>query len=44
MAANVYDSILLFGDSITEGGWAVGAFAQRLAGLLIILTYPLKAS
>jgi len=33
MAANIYDSILLFGDSIIEGGWAAGGLAQRLAGL-----------
>jgi len=31
MAANVYDSIMLFGDSITEGGWVAGGLAQRLA-------------
>jgi len=31
MAANIYDSILLFGDSITEEGWAAGGLAQRLA-------------
>lgn len=37
MAANIYDSILLFGDSITEGGWTAGGLAQRLAGLFIIL-------
>ena len=32
MAANVYDTVLLTGDSITEGGWAPGGLAQRLAG------------
>jgi len=31
MAASVQDSILLFGDSLTEGGWVEGGFAQLLA-------------
>ena len=31
MAAAVQDAIMLFGDSITQGGWEPGAFAQRLA-------------
>jgi hypothetical protein len=44
MAANFYDSILLFGDSITEGGWAAGALAQRLAGLLVLLTCLLEVA
>jgi hypothetical protein len=32
MAANVQDVIMLVGDSLTEGGWAQGGFAQLLAG------------
>ena len=32
MAANVLDSILLFGDSITQEGWMPGGHAQLLAG------------
>ncbi|KAF9507774.1 hypothetical protein BS47DRAFT_277948 [Hydnum rufescens UP504] len=31
MAANVLDSIMLFGDSITEHGWMPGGHAQLLA-------------
>jgi hypothetical protein len=31
MAAAVQDVIMLLGDSITQGGWEPGAFAQRLA-------------
>jgi hypothetical protein len=31
MAAAVQDVIMLLGDSITQGGWESGAFAQRLA-------------
>jgi len=31
MAANVQDAIMLFGDSLTQGGWEPNAFAQRLA-------------
>lgn len=31
MAANVLDTIVLFGDSITQGGWQPHGFAQRLA-------------
>ncbi|KAI6036077.1 SGNH hydrolase-type esterase domain-containing protein [Pisolithus microcarpus] len=31
MAANTHDVIMLFGDSITQGGWVPGGFAQRLA-------------
>ncbi|GAB1517379.1 isoamyl acetate-hydrolyzing esterase [Rhizoctonia solani] len=31
MAANALDSIMLFGDSLTQGGWEPGGFAQRLA-------------
>ncbi|KAF8325441.1 SGNH hydrolase-type esterase domain-containing protein [Cantharellus anzutake] len=31
MAANIQDSILLFGDSITQSGWCEGGFAQLLA-------------
>lgn len=31
MAANVMKAILLFGDSITQGGWQPYGFAQRLA-------------
>ncbi|KAF8520171.1 GDSL Lipase/Acylhydrolase [Hysterangium stoloniferum] len=31
MAANVLDTIVLFGDSITQGGWQPEGFAQRLA-------------
>ena len=31
MAANVMDTILLFGDSITQWGWQPQGFAQRLA-------------
>jgi hypothetical protein len=30
--APVMDSFVLFGDSITQGGWESGAFAQKLAG------------
>lgn len=31
MTAYVQDAIVLFGDSITQGGWAEGGIAQRLA-------------
>ena len=31
MAAAVQDVIMLLGDSITQGGWEPGGFAQRLA-------------
>jgi len=31
MSASVLDAIVLFGDSITQGGWQPGGFAQRLA-------------
>ncbi|KAF7363302.1 GDSL Lipase/Acylhydrolase [Mycena sanguinolenta] len=31
MAANVHDVIMLFGDSITQAGWAEDGFAARLA-------------
>jgi hypothetical protein len=31
MAANALDTIMLFGDSITQGGWQPHGFAQRLA-------------
>ncbi|KIJ44177.1 hypothetical protein M422DRAFT_779656 [Sphaerobolus stellatus SS14] len=31
MSANVQDTIVLFGDSITQGGWQPNGFAQRLA-------------
>jgi len=31
MAANALDTIMLLGDSITQGGWQAGGFAQRLA-------------
>ncbi|KAF8590483.1 GDSL Lipase/Acylhydrolase [Ramaria rubella] len=31
MAANVLDTILLYGDSITQGGWQPHGFAQSLA-------------
>jgi len=31
MSASVQDAILLFGDSLTEGGWVEGGFAQLLA-------------
>lgn len=33
MAANVYDSIMLFGDSITQMSWVEGGLAQRLSGM-----------
>lgn len=32
MIANLYDSILLTGDSITDMSWMTGGLAQRLAG------------
>jgi hypothetical protein len=32
MAAYVQDAIVLLGDSITQSGWQVYGFAQRLAG------------
>jgi lysophospholipase L1-like esterase len=31
MAANVQDVIMLFGDSLTQGGWEPNGFGQRLA-------------
>lgn len=31
MAAPIMDTIMLLGDSITQGGWQAGGFAQRLA-------------
>lgn len=31
MAANVQDVIMLFGDSITQGGWDDGGFGQKLS-------------
>ena len=33
MAANVHDVFMLFGDSITQGGWEPGlnGFGQRLS-------------
>ncbi|KAB5589267.1 hypothetical protein CTheo_7284 [Ceratobasidium theobromae] len=31
MAANALDCIMLLGDSLTQGGWEPGGFAQRLA-------------
>ncbi|KAG8714709.1 hypothetical protein FRC08_011539 [Ceratobasidium sp. 394] len=31
MAANTLDCIMLLGDSLTQGGWEPGGFAQRLA-------------
>ncbi|KAH7102210.1 GDSL Lipase/Acylhydrolase [Auriculariales sp. MPI-PUGE-AT-0066] len=31
MTSNQLDTIVLFGDSITQGGWEAGGFAQRLA-------------
>ncbi|KAG8876031.1 hypothetical protein FRB98_007503 [Tulasnella sp. 332] len=31
MAFGPLDTILLFGDSLTQGGWEAGGFAQRLA-------------
>ena len=33
MAANILDSIVLFGDSLTEVGWMEGGFAHLLAGM-----------
>ncbi|KAF7338427.1 GDSL Lipase/Acylhydrolase [Mycena venus] len=33
MAANVQDVIMLFGDSITQAGWAEDAFGARLANV-----------
>ena len=35
MAANVQDVFLLFGDSITQGGWEpeLNAFGQRLSSM-----------
>ena len=34
MTAYIQDAIVLFGDSITQGGWEAGGFAQRLARVL----------
>jgi hypothetical protein len=31
MAANIQDVIMLFGDSITQGGWEEGAFGHKLS-------------
>ncbi|KIO17862.1 hypothetical protein M407DRAFT_84542, partial [Tulasnella calospora MUT 4182] len=31
MPTKIVDQILLFGDSITQGAWEEGGFAQRLA-------------
>lgn len=31
MVSNVQDSIMLLGDSLTQGGWEPNGFAQRLA-------------
>jgi len=39
MAATTQDVIMLVGDSITEGGWAQGGFAQLLAGAQITSTW-----
>jgi len=33
MAANTQDVIMLFGDSLTQGGWEPSGFAQRLASV-----------
>ena len=29
--AAIYDTVVLFGDSITQGAWDVGGFGARLA-------------
>ncbi|KAF8843612.1 SGNH hydrolase [Paxillus ammoniavirescens] len=35
MAANIQDVIMLFGDSLTQGGWEPLGFAQRLASAYV---------
>jgi hypothetical protein len=39
MAANIQDVIMLFGDSITQGGWEpdLNGFGQRLSREYLIL-------
>lgn len=32
MASPIHDVIMLFGDSITQGGWQNGGFGHRLDG------------
>jgi len=35
MAANIQDVIMLFGDSLTQGGWEPSGFAQQLASAYV---------
>ena len=46
MATSVQDIFMLFGDSITEGGWEHGlnAFGQRLSRMCYTLVVISKAS